>query len=145
MAELNFNNPHAFKVENFHLTPNPAGLIIDSLAILLGNYEIHRKQAALLILKILVRADFLKELLSDGGIYPFSRNDPRVRLWVKNILSIGKCQICDSKEQLEAHHIIRWADYPAGRIDLNNGMCLCKACHIEAHRYDDKRFMEKGA
>lgn len=46
---INFNNPLAFKVENFHLIPNPEELIINSLAILLGDYKIYRKYAALLI------------------------------------------------------------------------------------------------
>ncbi|MBA1336717.1 MAG: hypothetical protein HPY66_3152 [Firmicutes bacterium] len=141
---INFKNAYAFKLENFHLVDNPESWIITSLALLIGDYEIYRKQAALLILKALLRMDFLKELLNDNGIHPFDRNDPRVKKWIKNILSIEECQLCGSKENLEAHHIIRWADYPRGRIDSNNGMCLCKNCHIEQHKYDDIRFM-KGA
>lgn len=140
---IDFYNPVAFRTENYRYVFNPEGMIINSLALLLGDYEISRKHAALVILKVLLREKFLKSLLNDSEIHPFDRNDPRVKKWIKEVISIGRCQKCGSTENLEAHHIIRWVDYPAGRIDIDNGMCLCEACHIDVHRYDDIGFMSK--
>lgn len=119
-------------------------IILDSIAILHGEYNINRKYAAVLILKILLNNDFYKVLLDDNGIYPFDRNDYRVRKWKEIVLSKNECEECGSKENLEAHHIIKWADYPQGRIDIKNGKCLCLKCHIKEHIDDLSFYMMRG-
>jgi len=88
---------------------NKSKLIVDSVAILIGDYSIYRKQAALLILKAMLPSDFVKILLSDENLYPFDRNDTRVKEWTNKIISKGKCELCGSTNRLEAHHIIKWA------------------------------------
>jgi 5-methylcytosine-specific restriction endonuclease McrA len=40
-----------------------------------------------------------------------------------------KCKMCQSKEKLQVHHIIRWTDSPWLRYDVTNGITLCKECH----------------
>ena len=40
--------------------------------------------------------------------------------------------------------IIKWSDYPAGRIDLKNGMCLCHDCHTREHQFDECYHMMKA-
>lgn len=62
-------------------------IVIDSVAVLLGDYSVIRKKAAILLLK---------------------------------------------------------AFLPHGRIDLNNGMCLCHACHTEEHKFDPSYHMMKS-
>lgn len=119
-------------------------LIIDSLAVLLGDYNINRKYAALLILKHFLSHRMLYEILEEDGIYPFDRSDYRVRRWTKEILKRGKCEKCGAVEHLEAHHIIKWADYPKGRADLNNGQCLCHECHTNEHHGDRSYYMMKS-
>ena len=84
-------------------------------------------------MKALLPSDVVKSILEDDGVYPVDRNDPRVRQWKKVILSKGKCELCGIDEKLEAHHIVKWADFPKGRIDINNGQCLCVDCHSKAH------------
>jgi len=116
-------------------------LVIDSIAVLLGDYAINRKQAAILILKALLPHDLLKAILEDKDLYPFDRNDPRVRAWTETILKRGICEMCGSDEHLEAHHIIKWADYPQGRIDIKNGQCLCHRCHTNEHVNDQSYHM----
>lgn len=111
-------------------------LVIDSIAVLLGDYNITRKYAAILILKALLPRKLMKAILEDDSIYPFDRNDYRVKKWADKVLSKGKCEICGSTEHLEAHHIIKWCDYPKGRIDINNGQCLCHGCHTNEHQED---------
>lgn len=47
------------------------------------------------------------------------------------------CQICRKVGvYLEAHHIKSWSKYPELRLDVNNGITLCKECHMFI---DDKR------
>lgn len=119
-------------------------IIIDSIAVLIGDYEIIRKQAAILLLKAFLPHSILREILEDGGAYPFDRNDYRVRRWTKDILKRGECEKCGATRNLEAHHIIKWADYPKGRADLKNGQCLCHDCHTNEHKDDQSYHMMKA-
>ena len=44
------------------------------------------------------------------------------------------CKKCNKKgSKINAHHIKSWAKYPEFRFDVNNGLTLCKKCHIEVH------------
>ena len=119
-------------------------LVIDAVAVLIGDYSITRKYAAILILKALLPKELMKSILEDEKVYPFDRNDYRVRKWRKEVLSRGKCEICESEEYLEAHHIIKWADYPKGRVDIKNGECLCHKCHTLRHFEDPSYYMMKA-
>ena len=49
----------------------------------------------------------------------------------------GKCRICGSKENLEAHHIIPVKNDPGGKYkyDVNNGITLCRNCHDMVHPF----------
>ena len=119
-------------------------IVIDAIAVLIGDYEIIRKQAAILLLKAFLPHRVLYEILEEDGAYPFDRNDFRVRKWAKEVLSRGKCEKCGSTKHLEAHHIIKWSDYPKGRADIKNGQCLCHECHTNEHRYDQSYYMMKA-
>ena len=119
-------------------------IVIDSVAVLIGDYEIIRKQAAILLLKAFLPHRVLYEILEEDGVYPFDRNDFRVRKWAKEVLNRGKCEKCGSTNHLEAHHIIKWSDYPKGRADIKNGQCLCHECHTNEHRHDQSYHMMKA-
>ena len=119
-------------------------LVIDAIAVLLGDYEITRKYAAILILKALLPRRVWKAVLADDNVYPFDRGDGRVRSWTNRVLARGRCEVCGATEHLEAHHIIKWADYPKGRADLKNGECLCHRCHTERHVGDQSYKMMKA-
>lgn len=121
-----------------------AEIVIDAVAVLLGDYSITRKYAAILLLKIFLPHEILQDVLNSEGVYPFSRDDPRVRKWTKEVLKVGRCEFCGSTEELEAHHIIKWADYPKGRIDIKNGQCLCHVCHTNEHYGDRSYYMMKA-
>lgn len=41
----------------------------------------------------------------------------------------GKCRKCDSKSNIEVHHIKRWASYPTLRFEPSNLITLCRKCH----------------
>jgi 5-methylcytosine-specific restriction endonuclease McrA len=45
------------------------------------------------------------------------------------------CQCCGQRgKELHAHHIFNFADNPDLRLDINNGITLCKQCHYEFHK-----------
>lgn len=111
-------------------------IAIDAVTVLLGDYNTDRKQAAILLLKAILPHEVVRGILEEDGIYPFSRDDPRVYKWRKAVLSRGRCEECGATEGLEAHHILKWCDYPKGRSDIKNGACLCHKCHTNEHRGD---------
>lgn len=125
-------------------TEEKVEMVFYATHILIGDYDAVRKYAASLILKALLPYWLYRKIMEDDGVYPFDRNDPRVRRWRKEVLKRGVCERCGSKDELDAHHVMTWAEYPKGRADLNNGMCLCHECHTEAHRFDRSYYMMKS-
>lgn len=62
------------------------------------------------------------------------RSASAVRRWRNAVLgSDGQCADCCSTEELEAHHIVRWADNVFLRVDPTNGKTLCRECHLAVH------------
>lgn len=48
----------------------------------------------------------------------------------------GSCCVrCGSYDNVHAHHIKPWKDFPELRFDNNNGEVLCVRCHIEEHPF----------
>jgi len=72
-----------------------------------------------------------------GGIYKTGRlkdmASMEYRKWRSGVFKRDgeKCKInnLDCCGQLQAHHILRWADYPELRHDINNGITLCVKHH----------------
>lgn len=60
-------------------------------------------------------------------------NDPIYKEWRLSVYKRDKfvCQWpnCTFKKKLHAHHIYKWADFPALRFVLDNGISLCKIHH----------------
>jgi 5-methylcytosine-specific restriction endonuclease McrA len=60
-------------------------------------------------------------------------NDPEYTEWRRlvKLRDLLTCQMCKKKGKrgLHVHHIRRYADYPELRYVVDNGICLCKACH----------------
>lgn len=69
-----------------------------------------------------------------------SPNEPKYKKWRLSVFSRDKfrCRTCDSKSGLQAHHILRWADYPELRYCTSNGITLCHA-HHPRKRAEEKR------
>lgn len=71
-----------------------------------------------------------------------SLNNPLYRDWRQRVFFRDKftCQIKndDCSDGLQAHHILRWSEYPELRYELNNGISLCSKHHprkkSEEHR-----------
>lgn len=58
-------------------------------------------------------------------------NNPEYAAWRKKVLTRDKfcCQMCGYTKKLNVHHIKRWADFPALRFEISNGIALCNKCH----------------
>jgi len=68
-------------------------------------------------------------------------------VWKDAVRRAGKCELCGSTSELEAHHIVSLqeivlthkitSEQKARRClilwDKNNGACLCKKCHTALH------------
>lgn len=64
------------------------------------------------------------------------RNSGEYRAWRKAVYERDNytCQNCGCiGGQLNAHHIKSFARYPSLRLDVDNGVTLCSACHKLAH------------
>lgn len=65
-------------------------------------------------------------------------DDPVYKEWRLEVYKRAgfKCQMpgCNSKRQLQAHHIYKWSTAPSMRYDTANGICLCRTCHSEVNR-----------
>lgn len=49
---------------------------------------------------------------------------------MKKIVSdAGRCELCGSKRDLQAHHIIPYSLFPSD--DEDNIICVCKGCHAK--------------
>lgn len=65
----------------------------------------------------------------------FKRNfdDPIYKKWRQDVYKRDSfcCQWpgCGAKKKLNAHHIKTWANYPALRFHIDNGITLCKDHH----------------
>lgn len=96
--------------------------------------DANQRYAARILLDVYIGKEARRKIAELAFPNPVERNDPRVRKWQKSIISKGECEICGSKTNLEAHHILHWAEFPNGRTDEKNGMCLCASCHAREHR-----------
>ncbi len=66
------------------------------------------------------------------------RNSTRYKYWRMSVFERDGfvCQGCGTKKNLQAHHIITWQECKDDedlRYATENGITLCRACHLEAH------------
>lgn len=63
------------------------------------------------------------------------RNSDNYKQWRKAVYKRDGyvCQDCGTKKDLQAHHIKPWQRYPELRYEVNNGITLCRKCHLKAH------------
>lgn len=68
-----------------------------------------------------------------------ARLAPQLKVWRETVYKRDgyTCQHCgDRARYIHAHHIKPWAEYPALRFDVDNGVTLCEACHGKVHGKD---------
>lgn len=64
------------------------------------------------------------------------RNTTMYRKWCKKVYERDNftCQSCGKKDDLSGHHIKTFTESPELRFSVDNGITLCKKCHMEEHR-----------
>ena len=63
------------------------------------------------------------------------RNNYKYRQWRKSVIDRDKkCVICGSKDNLQAHHIQSFSEFPLLRFHIENGITMCERCHKSYHR-----------
>ena len=57
------------------------------------------------------------------------------RVWLKRVLEHDNytCQHCESKDNLRVHHMESYENNPELRVEMSNGITLCKFCHDNFH------------
>lgn len=79
-----------------------------------------------------------------GGVTPRNRlirGTIELRLWREAVFARDNwtCQECGRRgDRLNAHHIKPFAEYPELRTSIDNGVTLCRVCHIELHKLNIK-------
>lgn len=55
--------------------------------------------------------------------------------WRKAVLEKAghECVRCGAKDDLHAHHVFSYSEYPEKRRDVENGIVMCKNCHDAFH------------
>lgn len=68
-------------------------------------------------------------------------NDPEYKKWRQKIYARDRhtCQWpgCKNKRPIQAHHILKWSEYPGLRYHTNNGISLCKNHHQQIKNNED--------
>lgn len=41
------------------------------------------------------------------------------------------CQVCNTRPSAEVHHLVKWHDNPAKRLDARNLLAVCRDCHAK--------------
>lgn len=59
---------------------------------------------------------------------PIQKSKYNSKLWLL------RCEICNTEDDLETHHIKPQHQYPELTKTLSNLVCLCKSCHTDVHR-----------
>ena len=72
------------------------------------------------------------------------RNSREYRKWRIQVIRRDKrCIICGSLKNRQAHHLNHATYYPAERFDVENGVTLCKSCHMQFHNNFKKSTRQK--
>ena len=73
------------------------------------------------------------------------RRRKEYRVWrVKVIRRDGCCVICGTRKSRQAHHLDHAMYFKEKRYDVDNGVTLCRWCHINFHTNFKRSFRVKS-
>lgn len=66
--------------------------------------------------------------------HPRYKQTSQLIRWARAVILRDRvCVRCGVSEKLQAHHVQSYADHPALRLELSNGVALCAPCHHAQH------------
>lgn len=72
------------------------------------------------------------------------RSSREYRIWrISCIRRDSTCQICNSLQSRQVHHLNNAEDHPEQRFNIDNGVTLCRKCHTQYHCNYHRSFREK--
>lgn len=72
------------------------------------------------------------------------RSSQRYTEWRKSVFERDNytCVICGQHGgELNAHHVKPYADFPDERLNVDNGVTLCRICHRRVHKEKDSEWL----
>ena len=72
------------------------------------------------------------------------RSQHLYRNWRKAIFKRDNyvCKLCGDSKKICSHHILEAQEYTNKKYDKNNGITLCKTCHIFVHKNNSHNFIQ---
>jgi len=62
------------------------------------------------------------------------RSTREYRIWRAGVIRRDtRCLVCNTIKDRHAHHIDSASYFIDKRFDIDNGVCLCKNCHMQYH------------
>jgi hypothetical protein len=110
--------------------------VIDSVATITSARSTPiQKQASKLIMRYVFGTRRANDIVEDVAVVT-DRGDALVRRWRNRVLERDNytCQHCGKTNDLAAHHISYWSNDPVNRVNVDNGITLCRKCHAFEHR-----------
>lgn len=99
---------------------------------LYGGFLVWRRKASKLLNKLCLpeNRDYWRSAL------PYERNTKEYHNWRIECLSRDNwvCKQCDTTKELSVHHIKSYKDNHELRLEIDNGITLCKKCHKKEHK-----------
>ena len=91
-------------------------------------------------LQVLEEYGLIDRRLKSVEVYKFwiskhNRNTDMYKRWRKEVFVRDnfQCQHCGTKKDIQAHHKKTWMAREDLRYDVENGITLCRSCHLKAH------------
>ena len=82
--------------------------------------------------------------MADWAVYCSKTCLALYRNWRKAIFKRDNyvCKLCGDSKKICSHHILEAQEYPNKKYDKNNGITLCKTCHIFVHKNNSHNFIQ---
>jgi len=82
----------------------------------------------------IILSEYCEDLKTELESLKTEQDPNKLRAWSLRVREVGKCDCCESTENLTAHHLWDKNTHPTLMYQDENGVCLCSDCHNAFHR-----------